>query len=117
MFRSPLGPALAVALLTLPAPAVAAPTVLDARLHHLRAGTVREWADFPAEAEGPSLTVRFRAAKNPAEQTLRLRQQDVKQTWKVLLNGKDLARLVADENDTELALAVPPGRLADGENT
>jgi hypothetical protein len=97
--------------------AAAGPTVLDARLHHLRAGGMPEWADFPATAEGPSLTVKFRAARNAGEQTLRLRQQDVKQTWKVLLNGKDLGRLLTDENDTELVLPVPAGRLADGENT
>src|SRR5438552_4184681 len=93
---------LGLAAFLYPAAAVAAPTVLDAKLHHLRAGAEREWADFPAEAEGPSLTVKFRAAKNATEQTLRLRQQDVKQTWKVLLNRKDLARLLIDENDTEL---------------
>ncbi len=104
-----------VALLS-PAPVAAGPLVIDARLHHLRAGTQREWSDFPAEAEGASLTVKFRAKPNAAEQTLRLRQQDVKQTWKVSLNGKELGRLVADENDTEIVLAVPAGRLGDGEN-
>ena len=41
----------------------------------------------------------------------------MKQTWKVVLNGKDLGRLAADENDTEIVLPVPAGRLADGENT
>ena len=98
-------------------PIAAAPTVLDDRLHHLRSGPDREWADFPAQAEGPRLSVTFKANKNAAEQTLRLRQQDVKQTWKVVLNGKDLGRLIADENDTELVLSVPPGRLVDGDNT
>ena len=34
--------------------AAAAETVIDAKLHHLRAGAEREWADFPAEAEGPT---------------------------------------------------------------
>src|SRR5688500_9550930 len=101
----------AAAALLAAAPAAAGPTVLDAGLHHLRAGATREWADFPADAEGPALTVKFRAARNAAEQTLRLRQQDVKQTWKVLLNGKELGRLVADENDTVTVLPVPPGRL------
>lgn len=97
--------------------ASAAPVVLDAKLHHLRAGSVREWSDFPAEAEGSALTVKFQSKANVAECTLRLRQQDVKQTWKVLLNGKDLGRLIQDENDTELVLSIPAGRLADGENT
>ena len=95
----------------------AEPTVIDSRLHHLRAGTQREWADFPETAEGPSLTSKFRAKANSAEQTLRLRQQDVKQVWKVSLNGKELGRLVLDENDTEIVLPVPAGRLVDGDNT
>jgi hypothetical protein len=109
-----------LALVVLPLPpglVFAGPTTLDDRLHHLRAGDEREWADFPAKAEGPRLSITFRAARNAAEQTLRLRQQDVKQTWRVVLNGKDLGRLIADENDTELVLPVPPGRLVDGDNS
>src|SRR5919108_4084404 len=82
------------------ASSAAGPVVIDPQLHHLRAGTVREWADFPVEAEGTSLKVTFLAKPNAGEQTLRLRQQDVKQTWKVRLNGKDLGSLVLDENDT-----------------
>src|SRR5207248_753621 len=70
-----------------------------------------------AAASGPRLTAKFRATRNDAELTLRLRQQDVRQPWRVVLNGKELGRLLADENDTELVLPVPPGRLADGENT
>ncbi len=106
-----------VAMCLLPTPSFAGPLVIDARLHHLRAGTVREWSDFPAEAEGPSFTATFTARANAGEQTLRLRQQDVKQTWKVLLNGKELGRLVTDENDTEIVLPVPASWLVDGKNT
>jgi hypothetical protein len=103
--------AFTLAVLLAAGPVSAAPVVLDGKLHPHRAGTAR-----PAEAEGPALTVKFNAKKNAGEHTLRLRQQDVKQTWKVLLNGKDLGRLIQDENDTELVLPVPAGRLADGEN-
>jgi hypothetical protein len=60
--------------------ALAGERVLDARLLHLRVGDVREWSDFPEKAEAPSLLLRFRAEANASEQTLRLRQQDVKQT-------------------------------------
>jgi hypothetical protein len=91
--------------------------VLDARLHHLRQGEQREWSDFPEKAEGPSLLVRFQAEANATEQTLRLRQQDVKQTWKVLLNGQERGRLLPDENDQVIYLALPPGALVAGENT
>ncbi|HUR53193.1 MAG TPA: CehA/McbA family metallohydrolase [Gemmataceae bacterium] len=100
-----------------PGTAAAGPLVIDARLHHLRSGAEREWSDFPAAAEGPRLSAAFQARANAGEHTLRLRQRDVKQTWKVLLNGKELGRLVADENDTEVTFPVPAGRLADGGNT
>ena len=62
--------------------------ILDPQLHHLRASVEREWSDFPLQPEGPRLVCRFQAERNDAEATLRLRQQDVKQTWNVLLNGK-----------------------------
>src|SRR5262249_26326267 len=91
--------------------------VLTPRLHHLRAGGEREWSDFPAQPEGPSLSLRFQAKANVDEWSLRLRQQDVRQTWKVLLNGKELGRLVGDENDMVIGLPIPAGRLLAGENT
>jgi hypothetical protein len=95
----------------------AAERILDAKLHHLRVGNPREWNDFPEQAEAPSLTVRFQAEANSTEQTLRLRQQDVKQTWKVLLNGKLLSTLPPDQNDQVLYLPLPPAALTAGENT
>src|SRR5207253_275524 len=90
--------------------------VLDAALHHLRAGSKREWADFPEVAEGPGLSVRFKSAANDIEWSLRLRQQDVRQTWKVLLNGKELGRLRPDENDMVLYVPIAVGSLVAGEN-
>src|SRR6266702_837721 len=53
--------------------AAAAEQVLTARLHHLRSGTVREWAEFPEEAEVADLRLTFMTKANAAEQTLRLR--------------------------------------------
>lgn len=104
-------------LILFPVQAAAKEIVLDAKLHHLRAGTEREWSDFPLQAEGPSLTLRFQAERNAGEWTLRLRQQDVRQTWKVMLNGEELIRLPNDENDAVLFLPIPAGRLVTGENT
>jgi hypothetical protein len=95
---------------------MAAQQVLKPGLHHVRTSTEREWNDFPENAEQPKLVVRFEAKNNQAEQTLRLRQQDVKQPWRVLLNDKELGRLIADENDTIVYFTVPAGRLIDGEN-
>jgi hypothetical protein len=90
--------------------------VLDSRLHHLRAAAQREWSDFPARAEGPNLSLLFKSAANAHEWTLRLRQQDVRQTWKVLLNGKELAKLVGDENDQVIYVPIAAGRLLAGDN-
>jgi len=90
--------------------------VLTAKLHHLRSGAVREWADFPETAEGPALRLTFTAAQNAGEQTLRLRHRDVKQTWKLRLNDRDLGRLPPDENDMVTFWSLPPGALRDGEN-
>jgi hypothetical protein len=90
---------LIVTLLASAGPAPAKTITLTDRLHHLRVCEQREWSDFPARAEGPSLSLSFRGERNDGEWSLRLRQQDVKQTWKVLLNGKELARLPPDEND------------------
>ncbi len=105
-----------IVLLLSPDALGAAERILDARLHHLRAGAVREWSDFPEKAEGPSLAVRFHAEGNKKEWTLRLRQQDVRQTWKVLLGGKELGRLQQTEDDCVIALPIPPGWLVSGDN-
>src|ERR1700722_20402218 len=107
---------LIVAALLVAAPVHATANLLDAKLHHLRAGAEREWSDFPEKAEGPNLSLTFQAEKNAAEWTLRLRQQDVKQTWRLLLNGKELAKLPPDENDQVLYFPIPAGALQAGEN-
>ena len=98
-------------------PVTAAERILDAKLHHVRAGFEREWSDFPEQPEGPRLVISFQANPNDVEHSLRLRQQDVKQTWRVWLNQKELGKLVLDENDTVVYFAVPPGGMSDGDNT
>src|SRR5438105_1472472 len=70
----------------------AEPRVIAPGLHHLRFGLTREWADSPQLAEGPSLSVRFNSDRNAGEWALLLRHQDVRQTWKMLPNGKELGR-------------------------
>jgi hypothetical protein len=90
--------------------------VLTPRLHHLRTGP-REWSDFPAQPEGTKLALKFPSDGNPSEWALRLRQQDVRQTWKVLLNGKELVRLSTDENDLVIYVPIPVKELIAGENT
>lgn len=90
--------------------------VLTPRSHHLRAFAPREWNEFPEQAEAASLELKFAAVANASEQTLVLRQQDVKQTWRVRLNGTELSKLATDENDMLVFLAVPAAALVNGNN-
>ena len=90
--------------------------VITGRMHHLRSGAEREWAEFPARAEGAELVLGFQAKSNQGEQTLRLRHRDLKQLWQVLLNGKEIARLPFDEADMITYWPLPPGTLRDGAN-
>jgi hypothetical protein len=106
--------ALAAAVLGQPAPA--SDLVLTSRLHHLRIGEAREWSDFPAVAEGPALVLPFEATANPGERTLRLRHRDLKGAWRVLVNGREIARLPPEDADTISDWAIPAGALRDGAN-
>jgi len=94
----------------------AAQPVLDAKLHHLRSGQEIEWDEYAAEPEAHEYILKFTAVKNETEQTLRLRQRDVKQAWNIRLNDKKLGLLLQDEKDTVIFFKLPPGALIDGEN-
>jgi len=84
--------------------------VIESEMVHLRSIEPREWATFPADAYGSRLERQFEAAANTTTWTLSLRQQDVKQTWQVKLNGQMIGRLVADENDLQADFEIAPGR-------
>ncbi|HEY5313874.1 MAG TPA: hypothetical protein VIK18_15200, partial [Pirellulales bacterium] len=92
-------------------------TLLFAPLRHLRSGATREWSDFPEQSAGDRLAVSFPAEANAAPQTLTLRQQDVKQRWSLVLNGRPLATLAPDDNDLVATVIVPTGALQSGMNT
>lgn len=103
--------AVVLLLVLFPRPSFGQARELEPSLVHLRSGAEREWTSFDAEADGPDWTHRFAGTPNATEQTLCLRQQDVKQGWRVLLNGEPLGTLSRDENDSRICLPVPPGRL------
>jgi hypothetical protein len=108
---------LSLLVLLIQAPAApAGDLVLTGRMHHLRSGLAREWAAFPADAEGSTLVLPFQAAATQGERTLRLRHRDVRQTWRVRINGLEIAVLAQDEADTISYLAVPAGTIRDGLN-
>lgn len=94
----------------------AGPLVLTGRLHHLRIAGPQEWSIFPEQPEAASLELTFTAKENAAESALVLRQRDVKQGWRVVLNGEKVGGLISDENDMVIGLPIPAGKLKDGEN-
>ena len=96
--------------------ALAEDLVVSGRMHHVRSHEDREWAEFPPKAEATALVLPFDATVNRSESTLRLRHRDLKQSWRVLVNGKEIARLPLDESDMITYWPVPPGTLRDGRN-
>ena len=89
---------------------------LDTGWHHIRNTGPREWSTFPETTDQSKLVLRFSSKRNDTEQTLALRQYDVKLNWVVLLNGQSLGTLVGDEKDLICLLKIPEGLLA-GDNT
>jgi hypothetical protein len=84
--------------------------------HHLRNGKVREWSEFPIEARARELKLQFTSHANTSECTLILQQYDVKQNWKVEINGQSLGSLAADEKIMVVYFSIPTGILRNGQN-
>src|SRR5262245_17832601 len=93
------------------------PRVIDARLHHLGTSGKPEWQEFIGKRpEGQRFDLRFQARTNLTENTLFIRQDDVKEEWNVELNGKKIGKLFQMEADLIQTLALPQGSIQDGEN-
>lgn len=90
--------------------------VLERDVLHVRSGEGREWDEFPERTTRDALVIRFEASANAAGQTVKLRQRDVKQVWRVKLNGHTLGTLAQDEAEIVSYFAVPPGVLGAGAN-
>jgi hypothetical protein len=90
---------------------------IDPKLYHLRNGDLAEWAEFARQADGNQLTLPFQARANQTHYTLCLRQQDVKQDWTILLNGREIGKLALDEKDMFWYVDVPPNTLKTGANS
>ena len=88
---------------------------IDNQLYHLRTGDRVEWKDFNGTPK-KTLAVHFEAKQNQVEQTLGLRQEDVKQKWNVQLNGRILGALLQDENSMLTYFTILPGILKNGKN-
>jgi hypothetical protein len=90
-------------------------TLIASKMHHLRNGETREWTKFP-ETSVMSLSLHFSAQANASEQTLEVRQYNVKQRWEVFINGKAIGTLIEDEQDITTYLKVPSNTLRNGDN-
>ena len=105
-----------LSLLAAAAQLSAQPRVLDATRYHLGTEGFPEWQEFIGKKpHGRMLEVRFEAQRNESEQTLLIRQRDVKQGWQVQLNGRRLGSLVTQETSLVHALAVPVPRSRAGQ--
>ncbi|MFK7844099.1 MAG: CehA/McbA family metallohydrolase [Rhodothermales bacterium] len=94
----------------------AQPIIIDQELKHLRFGSEPEWTSFSEAVDGQEWISRFQAEANDEPFTLRLRQQDVKRQWRIVLNDTDLGTLRINENDMVRYWPIPPGALISGEN-
>lgn len=98
-------------------PSLAEDVELTGVMHHLRNSGTREWADFPETAESDLLELTFTLPEPGTDWTLKLRQEDIKQDWRIRLNGREIGRLHRDEIDMRISLAIPSGILLQGKNT
>lgn len=85
-------------------------TTIESAQIHLRSGQVREWSSFPAKAP-QSQEWKVGAPASQQARLLTLRQQDVKQSWRVLLNGAPLGELLLDERDALAVLPIASGAI------
>ncbi len=91
--------------------------VVTKKWFHLRTASQPEWNDFQEQpVDGADLVLEFTARDNPGEQTLFLRQRDVKYDWIVQLNDRTIGKLVLAEPTVAHTLALPPHALRDGTN-
>ena len=109
--RRSVVPILFLVLIVVVPASARADLVITERMHHLRSGAAREWAEFPERAESTELVLTFNASPTQAGQTLCVRHRDLKQLWRALLNGKEIARLPLDEADVITCWDVPVGTL------
>ncbi len=85
--------------------------ILDSTRHHLRSGEIREWSEFQVHVQEKKLIIHFSSQMNPFEQTLLLRQYDVKLNWRITLNDHLLGSLISDEKDMITYFKISAGIL------
>lgn len=91
--------------------------VITSQLSHLRDGVEREWSNFPVDAKDSQLVIHFKTANVSGVKTLALTQSDVNHSWKIVVNGKVLGELQADEKKMQTYIPIPDGILNVNDNT
>ena len=107
-YRTIVQPFLVILLAAAAVTLQAAERVLEPAFRHLRNAEPREWSDFAERAEASELVLPFEADAAFQPQTLRLRHRDLKQTWAVQLDGREIAKLPTDENEMVTFWSLPP---------
>ena len=91
-------------------------TLNEKRIHLGEPGSP-EWEEFAADpAQSGRFEVRFKAEPNAGEATLFIRQDDVKQEWRVEVNRRAVGKLFKMEANLVQTITLPPGTLTAGEN-
>jgi hypothetical protein len=90
--------------------------VIHPTYHHLGDDPVRNWPDVPVEPEGTELRFEFEARANSHPATLRVRQRDIDNTWRVLINEAEVAQLDKLRADRRVFYEIAAGSLRDGVN-
>lgn len=89
--------------------------VLDNKMHHLRLSEMPEWSAFPGTVT-KQLLVNFTSHSNPFEYALKLKQEDVKQKWHIMLNGYEISNLDIDESSRIKYIPIASQMLKEGNN-
>ena len=90
--------------------------ILDSTMHYLRNGDSKEWAVFPTTVNDKQLSIRFEMVGAKDNLTLSLRQFDVKQNWRILINDQDVGGLIEDEKDMITYFDLPARVVREGTN-
>ncbi len=91
--------------------------IVTEKTFHLGTKGLPEWNEFAGkDPHGRNLSLDFEGKAFKGASTLFIKQDDVKQGWRVSLNGKRLGSLERFEPKMLHSLKVPEGTLRDGKN-
>lgn len=91
--------------------------ILDPTRHHLGDSETPGWTDTKSKPEGFHLKVVFDAKPNPQPLQISMLQRHVQDSWKVMLNEKEIGGLQLKEPAVWTRIPIPANALQDGQNT